>query len=91
MDAGSELTQLPDPHLHVFERLLHQHTRPAGVLRQPPLGQLQAHHGAHQLLLGTVVQIAAEATALFIACVNDPGARGSQLLSRVHVGERGRD
>jgi hypothetical protein len=60
-------------------------------VRQPSLRELQADHCAHQLLLGAVVQIAAKPTALLVARLNYPGARGRELLPRVHVGERCRD
>ena len=75
----------------MLERLLDELKRLVGGLPPPSLGELQAHHGSDELLLGAVVQVAAEPAALLIAGLDDPGTRGGQLLARVNVGERGGD
>ncbi len=87
VDARGKLAQVADAGLGLLERLLHELTRLAGGLRPFPLCELQADHRSDELLLGAVVQVAAEPAALVVAGLHDPGARGGELFPCVHVGE----
>src|SRR5918995_5330087 len=51
----------------MLERLFHELTRLVGGLPPPALGEPQADHRPDELLLGAVVQIAAEPAALLVA------------------------
>src|SRR5215204_2833505 len=75
----------------MLERLLEEVARLVRSLPPPALSELQADHGADELLLGAVMQIAAESAALLIAGLDDSGPRGGKLLARINVGERGRN
>ena len=87
VDAGGQLAEVADRRLRVLERVVDQLPR-APVVVPALLGELQADDRADELLLGAVVEIAAEPPALLVAGLEDACPRGGELLARVGVGER---
>ena len=72
----------------VLERVVDEPRARSGLLLPALLGELKVDHDVHELLLGAVVEVAAEPAALLVAGLQDAGARGGQLLARVGVGQR---
>ena len=87
MDAGRQVAQVVDRRLRVLEGVVDEPARALGLLLPALLGELEVDHDVHELLLGAVVEIAAEPPPLFVAGLQDAGARGGQLLARVGVGD----
>ena len=88
VDAGREVAQVVDRRLGVLERVVDEPAGALGVLLPALLGELEVDHDVDELLLGAVVEVAAEPAPLLVAGLQDAGARGRELLARVGVGER---
>ena len=88
MDAGGQVAQVVDRRLRVLERVVDEAARALGVLLPALLGELEVDHDVDELLLGAVVEVAAEPAALLVAGLQDARARRGELLARVGVGER---
>ena len=58
------------------------------VAVEPPLGEPQRERGRDEPLLRAVVEVALQPAALGVARLDDPRARGGELVARLGVGER---
>ena len=86
MDAGGEVAQLGDAGPGLLERHLPQLGGALRVRRRLALRELEREHGAHELLLRAVVQVAGEAGAGGVGGLDDAPARRAQLL-RARLGD----
>jgi len=79
-----ELAQLGGGVLCVFERLCHERRGTAAVILERALRQLERDDRVDQTLLGPVVQIANDPTAL-LSAARRSCSRGDLASDRVHV------
>ncbi len=87
MDPGREGAQVVDRGLGMLERVVDEAAGALGVFVPALLGELEVDHDVDELLLGAVVEVAAEPSPLLVARLQDAGARGRQLLARIGIGE----
>ena len=80
VDAARELAQLGERERELLLGAVEQLVGPVGVLVQLALGEPQRQRERDEPLLGAVVQVALQPPALLRAGLDDPGARGAQLL-----------
>ena len=87
VDAARELAQLLERELQLLLRADHQALGGVGVLAHAALRQAQRQRHRDEPLLGAVVQVALQAAALGDAGLDEPLARGAQLLhARAQLG-----
>ena len=78
MDAASQVAQLLEGEAGLLTRAVYELGGPGVALGQSLLGHAQRERKGHQALLGAVVQVALDAPALGVACLDDPRARVAQ-------------
>ena len=80
VDPVRQIAELGDSDLEVVSELVQQLRGGLRLVGQHVTGQPQADRQCHQVLLGTVVQVALQPSSLGVAARHDPGPRLAQRL-----------
>ena len=87
MDAARELAQLLEALAELLGRFVEDLGGLAGCVLDPRAGEAQLQRDSDEALLGAVVQVALEAPARRVAGLDEPRARGGELVAGVRAGE----
>ena len=87
MDPARELAQLLERLRQLLAGALERRAR-LGLVAAAAGGEPQVERERDEPLLRAVVQVALEPAALGVARLDDPRARGGEILARLRVGER---
>ena len=87
MDPASELTEFLECGIELGPRD-RELARRRGVRLEARIEHPQAQRQRHEPLLGSVMEVALDASARGVRGLDDPRPRRGELLTRVRVGER---